>query len=159
MQVSSWSLEFYLPWGTRTLQDFQPWRSMDEWHLPSGLAELEQLHVELNTEQSTSLHCSSAHCRWWKAVWGLEMRLGCEPSGLAVLEQLHVKSNREHSWHLRSTLKLTLSSTYICTVAYWMFTIVITTVKVFYCLQDAFNYSRRRYFLFPGVLHNFTREE
>ena len=27
--------------------------------LPSGLAELEQLHVELNSEHSTSLHSSS----------------------------------------------------------------------------------------------------
>jgi len=39
---------------------------MDERAMPSGLSEPEQLlHVELNSEHSTSLHCSSTHCRWW----------------------------------------------------------------------------------------------
>jgi len=49
----------FLPW----VQDFQPWRSMDKCVMLSRLTELEQLHVELNSEQPTSLHCSSTHYR------------------------------------------------------------------------------------------------
>jgi len=30
-----------------------------------GFAELEHLHVELNSEHSTYLHHSSTHYRWW----------------------------------------------------------------------------------------------
>ena len=41
----------------------------------SGLAELQQLHVEPNSEHSTYLHCSSPHCRQRKAGQGLEMRV------------------------------------------------------------------------------------
>ena len=41
-------------------------QSMDGCALPSGLAELEQLHVKLNSECWTSLHCNSIHCRWRK---------------------------------------------------------------------------------------------
>ena len=77
--------------------------NLDERTLPSGFAELEQLHVELNSEHSTSSHCSSTHYRRWKAGQGLEMRLGyeqSEPSGLAVLVQLHVVLNSEHGWHI-----------------------------------------------------------
>ena len=33
--------------------------------MPSELTELEQLHVELKSEQLTSLYCSSTHCRPW----------------------------------------------------------------------------------------------
>jgi len=61
---------------------------MDDHAMHSGLAELQQLHVELNSEHSTYLHCSYAHCRQRKAGRGLETRLGykrAEPSGLAVL--------------------------------------------------------------------------
>jgi len=70
--------------------------------MPSELAELEQLHVEQNSEQLTSLHfVLQLHaCRLGKAGWGLEMRLEyerVEPSGLTVLEQLHVELNRECS--------------------------------------------------------------
>jgi len=46
---------------------------MDECALPSGLAELEQLHVEPNSEHVISLYCSStAHYRQQKAGEGLE---------------------------------------------------------------------------------------
>ena len=38
--------------ATRTTQDFQPWRLRDKHTGPSGLAEQEQLHVELNSECS-----------------------------------------------------------------------------------------------------------
>ena len=69
-----------------------------------------QLHVELNIEHSTSLHCSSIHCGCWKRGRGLEIGLGykwVKPLGLAMLEQLHAESNSERSQHLSSTLKLT----------------------------------------------------
>jgi len=33
--------------------------------MPSELTELEQLHVELKSEQLTSLYCSSKHFRSW----------------------------------------------------------------------------------------------
>lgn len=62
--------------------------------------------MELNLEQSTSLHCSS----WIHAAaphaatnesWagpGIEGRVQTrETSGLAVLEQLNVESNSKHS--------------------------------------------------------------
>ena len=103
LRVSGWLLEFYLPRGTRAAWDFQPWRSMDKCVLPSGLAELEQLHVEPSSEHSTSLHHSSIHYRWWKAGWGLEKGLGyerVERSDLSVLEQLHVELNSEHGQHI-----------------------------------------------------------
>ena len=46
--------------------------------LPSGLAKLEQLHVEPNSEWLISLPCSSTHFRRWKACQGLETRLGLQ---------------------------------------------------------------------------------
>jgi len=75
---------------------------MDECALPSGLAELEQLHVELNSEHSTSLYCSSTHYRQQRAGRALEKGLGYEQverSDLSVLEQLHVEFNSEHILH------------------------------------------------------------
>ena len=98
--VGSWDASFQLAawflFATRTAQHFQPWKSMDKCAMPSRLVELEQLHVELISVCSTSLHCSSAQCRPWKAEWDLETRLEygrAEPSGLAVLDELHVESN------------------------------------------------------------------
>ena len=70
---------------------------MIEHVLPSGLAELEQLHAEPNSQQLVSLHHSSTHCKRQKAGWGLETRLRymwVESSGLVVLEQLHVESKK-----------------------------------------------------------------
>ena len=46
--------------------------------LPSGLAKLEQLHVEPNSEWLISLPCSSTHFRRWKACKGVETRLGLQ---------------------------------------------------------------------------------
>jgi len=48
---------------------------MDECVMSSGLAELEQLHMEHNSEHKTSLHRSPTHSRGWKAGQGLETRL------------------------------------------------------------------------------------
>ena len=76
--------------------------------LPSGLTELEQLHVEPNSQHSTSLHCSSTHNRC------LEMRLGYEQaelSGLVVLEEIHVESNSDRGRHVASSNSLSLAST------------------------------------------------
>jgi len=55
---------------------------MDKHVMSSGLAELEQLHMEHNSEHVTSLHCSPTHCRGWKAGQGLETRLEYERVGL-----------------------------------------------------------------------------
>ena len=65
-----WHADFQqaaLPWGRCEIFNL-----MDTYEhaMHSGLAELEQLHVEPNSEHQTPLHCSSAHCRRWKAGWG-----------------------------------------------------------------------------------------
>ena len=52
------ALKFYLPRGW-----WEFFGSMDECVMPSGLAELEQLHVKPNSEHLTSLHHISTHCR------------------------------------------------------------------------------------------------
>jgi len=73
---------------------------MDECGMHSGFAELEQLHVEPNSEHSTFLHRSSILCRRQKAGQDLETRLvyeQIEPSRLSVLEQLLVESNSDCS--------------------------------------------------------------
>ena len=75
MQVSGWLLEFYFPWGTR-MQIFSTLKINEQTLMPTGLAELEQPHVEPNSGQSTSLHHSSTHCSWQRAGPGLETRLG-----------------------------------------------------------------------------------
>ena len=101
MWVQFLACEFHLAQGIRVARDLQPWRSMDKRVMPLGLAELEQLHVEWNSEHSTSLHRSSTHYQRQKAGLGLEMRLGyerTEPSGLAVLEQL--RSNSDCGQHI-----------------------------------------------------------
>ena len=45
---------------------------MDKHVTPSGLAELEQLYVEPNSEHSTSSHHSSTHCRQSKLGGGVQ---------------------------------------------------------------------------------------
>jgi len=40
-------------WIQHTAQDFKPQRLRDERALPSGLTELEQLHLKVNSEKST----------------------------------------------------------------------------------------------------------
>ena len=73
-------------------------RAMDEHMMPSGLAELEQIHVDaIDISQ-----CSSTHCRWWKGwKWG-KGRSEWNHQGLQyMLEQLHVEFK---GGHLSSTI-------------------------------------------------------
>ena len=109
MNVPGFQLATWILFVTRTAQDFQPWRSTEECTMPS-----EQLHVEPNHEQSTALHCSSTHCRRWKAGLGLETNpwyvVRAEPSGFAELEQLHVESSSERSQFHTLTLTLSIHS-------------------------------------------------
>ena len=62
--------------------------------MPLGLAEKEQLHLELNSEQSTSQLCT---LQMTKGRQDLAARLGYETLVVGVLEQLHVESKSEHS--------------------------------------------------------------
>ena len=65
---------------------------MDECALRSGLAELEQLHMELISEQTLDILTPQLHSTLqYEQV---------EPSGLAVLEQLHVELTSEHGGHV-----------------------------------------------------------
>ena len=53
----------------RIAQDFQPWR----WACGAGaFRACGAATCEASSEQPTSLHHSSTHCRWQKAGWGLE---------------------------------------------------------------------------------------
>ena len=72
---------------------------MDEYALRSGLAEVEQLRMELISEQALNTLTPQLHST-----------LQCEqvePSALAVLEQLHVELNSERG-DMFHTLKHTI---------------------------------------------------
>jgi len=65
---------------------------VDECALRSGLAELEQLRMELISEQALNTLTLQLHSTLqYEQV---------EPSRLAVLEQLHVELNSEHGGHV-----------------------------------------------------------
>ena len=95
--VGFWHVGFWLAtqvlFATRMARDLRPWISMDECAMPSGLAELGQLHVEPNSEHSTSLHCSSTNCRHWKAGWGLETR-----QGMSEWRHQGLQCSSSHMW-------------------------------------------------------------